>query len=131
MKIQERTCHGVVILDIEGRMTVEASRDVSVADLVREFLRNGRRHFLVNLERVSSLDTTGLRDIVEAYITTTRQDGALKLVHLPAKVREVLAITRLLSVLESFDTEEDAIATFTAVHDLSAFRAAEARRAGP
>jgi anti-anti-sigma factor len=115
MKIQERSCRDVVILDIEGRMTVEASRDVSVADLVRELLRNGRRHFLVNLEGVSSLDTTGLRDIVEAYITTTRQDGSLKLMHLPSKVREVLAITRLLSVLESFDTEADAVASFGTV----------------
>jgi anti-sigma B factor antagonist len=115
MKIEARASHGVVILDIEGRMTVEADRPVSVADLVRELLRQGRRHFLINLQGVSSLDTTGVRDIVEAYVTSTRQDGALKLLNLPARVREVLTVTRLLTVLESFDGEADAVASFGAM----------------
>jgi anti-sigma B factor antagonist len=115
MKIEARASHGVVILDIEGRMTVEADRLVSVADLVRELLRQGRRHFLINLQGVSSLDTTGVRDIVEAYVTSTRQDGALKLLNLPARVREVLTVTRLLTVLESFDGEADAVASFGAM----------------
>jgi anti-sigma B factor antagonist len=115
MKIEARASHGVVILDIEGRMTVEADRPVSIADLVRDLLRQGRRHFLVNLKGVSSLDTTGVRDIVEAYVTSTRQDGSLKLLNLPARVRDVLTVTRLLTVLESFDGEDEAVASFGAM----------------
>ena len=115
MKIEARASHGVVILDIECRMTVEADRLVSIADLVRDLLRQGRRHFLVNLEGVSSLDTTGVRDIVEAYVTSTRQDGSLKLLNLPARVRDVLTVTRLLTVLESFDGEAEAVASFGAM----------------
>jgi anti-sigma B factor antagonist len=115
MKIEARASHGVVILDIEGRMTVEADRSVSIADLVRDLLRQGRRHFLVNLGGVSSLDTTGVRDIVEAYVTSTRQDGSLKLMNLPARVRDVLTVTRLLTVLQSFDGEDEAIASFGAM----------------
>src|SRR5262245_11455640 len=115
MKIESRASQGVVILDIEGRMTVEADRPESVADMVRELMRQGRRHFLINLENVSSLDTTGVRDIVEAYVTSTRQDGSLKLLNLPARVRDVLTVTRLLTVLESFDAEAEALASFGAM----------------
>jgi len=58
------------------------------------------------------VDTIGLCNIVEAYITTQRQGGALKLLHLTAHVREMLMITRLLTVLEAYDSEPEAVASF-------------------
>ena len=115
MRIDVRGSRGVTILDIDGRMTVDASRDVSLADFVRDLARGGRRYVLVNLEHVSSIDSTGVRDLVEAYVTLTRQSGSLKLVHLPDRVRNVLTITRLLSILEAFDQEADAVASFGTV----------------
>ena len=112
MTIEQRSSHGVVILDVVGRMTVEISHEPSLAYTARDLLRQGRRHILINLEHVASIDSTGVRDIVEAYVTTTRQNGALKLLNLPGKVRSVLTVTRLLTVLETYDTEGDAVASF-------------------
>lgn len=112
MKISVRQSGRVTILDVEGRLTVEATREISLADCVREVLRQGGRHVLINLEHVASIDSTGVRDIVESYVTSTRQGAELKLLSLPAKVRSVLTITRLLSILEAYDAEPAAMASF-------------------
>jgi anti-sigma B factor antagonist len=112
MKISTRGSQGVAILDVDGRMTVDTASDASLAASARDLMREGRRHVLVNLDRVTSIDTTGVRDLVEAYVAVTRQHGSLKLIHLPERVRGVLMITRLLSILEVFGTEGDAIASF-------------------
>ena len=113
MKISARQSAGVTILDVDGRMTVEATRELCLADCVREILRQGGRQVLINLEHVSSIDSSGVRDIVEAYVTSTRQGAALKLMGLPVKVRNVLTITRLLTILEAYDAEPAALASFT------------------
>jgi len=112
MKISIRQSGHVSILDVEGRMTVEATRELCLADSVRDILRKGGRFVLLNLEHVASIDSTGVRDIVEAYVTSTRQGAELKLLSLPAKVRSVLTITRLLTILEAYDAEPAAIASF-------------------
>ena len=112
MKIQERAAGSVIILDVDGRLVAESRGEMRLPDVVRNSLQRGHRHFLLNLERVPSLDTTGLCDIVQAYVATTRQNGALKLLHLTPRVREVLTITRLLTVFDVYDTEENALASF-------------------
>ena len=112
MKIEERSSGGVVILDVEGRMTVDAGRELCVADIARGLIKQGRKQILINLERVSTVDSTGVRDIVEAYVTTTRQNGSLKLLHVPARVREVLTVTRIMTILEAYDAEVEAVASF-------------------
>ena len=112
MTIDERTSGGVSILVARGRITVEEQADVRVVDHVRRLLREGRKHVIVDMTAVPYVDTTGLRDIVEAYITSRRQDGAVKLIGVTARVRRVLEITRLLSVIDAYDSEADAIASF-------------------
>ena len=112
MTIEERASGGVIILKVRGRMTVDDQGDVLVVDRVRQLLRDGQKHVLVDLAAVPYVDTTGLRDIVEAYITSRRQGGSVKLLNLAPRVRQLLVITRLLTVIEAFDSEADAIASF-------------------
>ena len=112
MKIQERATGGVIILDMDGPLITESHGEVRLPDVVRNWLQQGHRHFVLNLERVPSVDTTGLCDIVQAYVATTRQNGTLKLLHLTPRVRQVLTITRLLTVFDVYDTEENAVASF-------------------
>ena len=115
MTIGQRTRGHVTILDIEGQMTIEfESLDRPVPATVRHLLGDGRKQFLLNLARVRHLDTRGLVEIMEAYLTTTRQGGTLKLEHLSPHVRELLRITRLSTVLEVFDSEAGALASFGA-----------------
>jgi anti-sigma B factor antagonist len=112
MTIDERLSGAVVVLDVDGRMTIETVTDKPLTVKARRLLQEGRKRILVNLRGVPYLDTTGLCDIVEAYLATRRQGGTLKLVHPTAHVRAVLTTTRLLTILEAYDSESAAVASF-------------------
>ena len=112
MTIEERVSGAVTILAVRGRMTAEVLPDMFLAERVRPLLHTGHKQILLSLEAVPYVDTIGLCNIVEAYITTKRQGGALKLLHLTAHVREMLTITRLLTVFEAYDSEAEAVASF-------------------
>ena len=112
MAIEERASGSVMVLDLDGRMTIEALSDMPLTAKVRRLLQEGRKQILLNLENVPCLDTTGICNIVEAYVMTRRQEGSLKLLHLTARVRKVLAVTRLLTILEVYESEADAVASF-------------------
>ena len=112
MTIEERASGGVTILDVRGRMTFEVLWDMLLAKRVRQLLKEGHKRILLNLEGVPYVDTTGVCNVVEAYVATRRQNGFLKLLHLTPHVREVLTVTRLLSVFEAYDAEADAVASF-------------------
>ncbi len=112
MTIEERTSGGVTILDVRGRVTIEEVGDMLLANRVRQLLQKGRTQIVLNLENVPYVDTTGLCNILEAYITTTRQEGSLKLLSPTAHVRQLLAVTRLLTVFDVYDSEADAIASW-------------------
>lgn len=112
MTIEQRTSGGVSILDVRGKMTIEALRDMAIADTARSLVQAGRKQILLNLGGVPYLDTMGLCNIVEAYITTQKHGGAVKLTGLQPHARHLLLITRLLTVFEVYESEEEAIASF-------------------
>ena len=112
MTIKERSSGTAIVLDVQGRMTIETVNDRPLVVKVRRLLQEGHRRILLGLSGVPYLDTTGLCSIVEAYVATRRQGGSLKLLHPNAHVRAVLATTRLLTILQVYDSESDAIASF-------------------
>ena len=112
MTIEERASGAVTILDVQGRMTIEDLKGMLLADRVRQLLQQGRDRIVLNLQGVPYTDTSGLCNIVEAYITSKRQGGSLKLLHLTAHVRELLVITRLLTIFDAYDSEAAAVASF-------------------
>lgn len=112
MTFDERSAGDVTIFDVRGRMTIEDTSDMALVNRVRSLVQEGRGHILLNLEGVPFVDTMGLCNIIQAYVTARRQGGSLKLVHLERHVREVLRITKLLTVFEAFDSEAEAIASF-------------------
>jgi anti-sigma B factor antagonist len=75
-------------------------------------LEAGTRDLLINLADVSTIDSSGIGELVSAYTTVTNRGGSLKLLNLPAKVRDILQITQLVTVFDIFDDEVDAIASF-------------------
>jgi len=113
MPVSQRVLQGVTILDIDGRMTINAP-DQLIRDTVRGLLDDGCRDLLLNLQRVPYIDSTGLANIIESYTTTLRRGGALKLLHVAPAVQQLLAVTMLLPVFELFDSEPDALASFAA-----------------
>jgi anti-anti-sigma factor len=109
MGIRERAYRSVTILDIEGRLTVETVPELRLPERVRCLLQSGCTQIILNLEKVPGLDSSGISALVQAYVATTRTKSSLKLLHLTPRVREVLRVTRLLTVFEVFDTEEEAL----------------------
>ena len=93
-------------------MTVDATDNDRLTDTVRGLLARGRTQIVLNLQRVSQIDSSGLCDIVTAYTATVRQDGSLKLLHLTPRVRDLLTITKIITILEVYDSEASALASF-------------------
>jgi anti-sigma B factor antagonist len=112
VKIEERAIGDVTILTIEGQMTVDASPGQRIGDAVRGALKRGRKQIVLDLAGVSHIDSTGLCDIVTAYTRTLRRDGSLKLLSPTPRVCDLLRITKLRTVLEAYDSEAEAVASF-------------------
>ncbi len=115
MTLSERTSGSVCILDVEGPLVVGRGGADLLADKVRSLLQQGRKQLIINLAGVPYMDSTGLGAMVHAYATSTRQGGAVKLLNSTKKLHDLLIITKLSTVFESFDSEEAAVASFREV----------------
>ncbi|MFB3068684.1 MAG: STAS domain-containing protein [Acidobacteriota bacterium] len=112
MTIDTRSVNGVTILDVHGKVTIgEGTREVR--EKIRELLENGNKDILMNLGDVSYVDSAGIGELVSSYTTVTNQGGQFKLLNLTKKIRELLAITKLLTVFDSFDDETTAVGSFS------------------
>ena len=108
MLLKSRRLDDVVILALSGRITI-GEGTVTVRDNLQKLLDGGDRKFLVNLADVDYIDSSGLGELVIAFTTVRNHDGQLKLLHLTKRVHDLLQITKLLTVFESFDSETEAI----------------------
>ena len=113
MQIEERTAGDVVILDITGRMTL-GEGDQILKDKINSLVLDGRKKIILNLEGVPYIDSSGLGEIVRTYTTVSRQGGSLKLLNLTKRITDLLSITKLLTVFETHDSEDDAVRSFSA-----------------
>lgn len=111
MKIDERSAGGVKILDISGQIKF-AQGDQMLKDKINSIVHQGHTKILVNLAGVDYVDSAGLGELVGTYTTVTRAGGKMKLLNLTKKMRDLLAITKLLTVFETFDSEQEAIKSF-------------------
>jgi anti-sigma B factor antagonist len=111
MQIEERIVGDVTILDLKGKMTL-GEGDELLKDKINSLIHQGQKNLLLNLEGVPYIDSAGLGEIVRTYTTVSRQGGSLKLVNLTKRITDLLSITKLLTVFETFDSEKDAVASF-------------------
>jgi len=114
MEIETRVSGGVAILDLKGRLVLDDGEKLFLQK-ADEAIQQGHRRVLVNFAGVSEMDSTGVGVVVWKYITLKRQGGALKLLHLSARCRRILTTAKLLSVLASFDSEAEAIESFSEI----------------
>ena len=111
MAVSERAIGAITILDVEGRLVLGSSAD-GLRDKVLSCLQQGQLQFIIDLAKVPYVDSSGLGELVQAYASVTKKGGALKLVHLTTKLRDLLVITKLATVFDCYDTEEAALASF-------------------
>jgi anti-sigma B factor antagonist len=112
MQIEERVVNKVTVLDLKGKMTL-GEGDELLKDKINSLLQQERKQIVLNLEGVPYIDSAGLGEIVRTYTTVSRQGGKLKLVNLTKRITDLLSITKLLTVFETFDSEQDAIRSFS------------------
>jgi len=113
MQIDERAVGDVVILDLKGRVTL-GEGDELLKDKVNSLLNQGKKKLVLNLADVPYVDSAGLGALVRTYTTVSRQGGGMKLLNLTKRITDLLSITKLLTVFETFDSESDAIRSFSA-----------------
>lgn len=113
MQIEERAVGDVTVLDLKGRVTL-GEGDELLKDKVNSLINQGRRKLVLNLAEVPYIDSAGLGEIVRTYTTVSRQGGSLKLLSLTKRITDLLSITKLLTVFETFESEEDAVRSFSA-----------------
>lgn len=111
MKIDVQQRDGVTVLSPQGKITIGVG-DVALRDAIQQALDSGALQIVVNLAGVSTIDSSGVGELVSAYTRVTNRGGRLKLATLPAKVQDVLTITQLIQVFEVYETEAEAVASF-------------------
>ncbi|HSE97592.1 MAG TPA: STAS domain-containing protein [Blastocatellia bacterium] len=113
MDIKERVVEGVSVLDLGGKIVL-GEGDLQIKERIRDLLADGQRRILLNLGDVSYIDSAGLGALISGYTTVRREGGQLKLVNLTKRIQDLLAITKLITVFDTYDTEKEAIASYTA-----------------
>ena len=111
MKIPARNRDGVTILQPAGKITIGIG-DVALREAVDEALDAGSKSLVVDFEKASKMDSSGMAELVAAYKRVRESGGEIKLLHLPSNIRDVLTITQIARVFEIFEDEDEAVASF-------------------
>ena len=108
MLLKPRRLDDVVLLDISGRITI-GEGTVIIRETIRRLLDAGDRKFILNHSDCDYIDSSGLGELVTTFTTVRNAGGQLKLLNLTNRVQDLLQITKLLTVFESFENEAEAV----------------------
>jgi anti-sigma B factor antagonist len=111
MNVKIRHVDGVTVLDLSGKITL-GDGSIALREAVRETLSAGSKKILINLADVNYIDSAGLGELVGSYTSVKNAGGELKLLKLSKKVKDLLVITKLLTVFDVSDDEKQAIASY-------------------
>jgi anti-anti-sigma factor len=111
MPINERKRNDVTILDIKGKITIGAAEE-ALRDAVHRVLNAGSQKVILNLRDVSTIDSSGVGELVSSYTHAANRGGKIKLANLPPKINDILTITQLITVFDVYDSEDEAVASF-------------------
>jgi anti-anti-sigma factor len=111
LQVQTRQSGDVTILDLQGRATIgKANDELSLA--LRRSIEGGTQKVLLNMSGLNQIDSSGISTMVRTFVSLTRSGGALKLVGVAGRVRDVLEVTRLLASIPHFSSEDEALKSF-------------------
>ena len=114
IKIEERIIGDVTVLDIVGKLTMDQAAG-HLKDKINSLISQQRTHIVLNLGNVPYIDSGGLGQLVASYGSVMRTGGALKLLNVNSRNHDLLSITRLVTLFESFDTEAEAVQSFQTI----------------
>jgi anti-sigma B factor antagonist len=113
MKTSVREVRGVSILDLKGKITI-GSGDVQLRETINRLVDEGKKNILINMQDVTTIDSSGIGELVGCYTSVTNKGGKLKLLHLPPKISDVLTVTQLITVFDVFESESEAVTSYAA-----------------
>src|SRR2546423_3816925 len=112
MKATTRTAgNNVTIIKLEGKITIGAG-DQQLREVITNAANEGSKNILLDLSGVTTIDSSGIGELVGSYTTVTNRGGKLKLLHLPAKLNDLLHVTQLITVFEVYENEQEAVKSF-------------------
>lgn len=111
LDVSERQAGDVTILDLSGSIRMGEGA-VSLRNRIRGLFEQGKKKILLNLSGVKNVDSSGIGELIASYTTLSRDGGQLKLLKLTEKIRDLLVITKLLTVFDSYDDEAEALNSF-------------------
>ncbi|MCE2514278.1 MAG: STAS domain-containing protein [Acidobacteria bacterium] len=112
MTIEERPTGDVMILDLKGKLTI-GDGDELLKDKINSLVQQGHTKLILNLADVPYIDSGGLGQVVRTFTTVKQHNGSLKLMNVTKRIEDLLAITKLLTVFDVFETEQDALQSFS------------------
>lgn len=112
MHLEECTVGDIAVVRVTGEITLKKSREAVLHDKVRSLIQNGRRKVIVDLAGVDYIDSAGLGELVQTQSTVKNHGGLLKLSSPTTRLRELLVLTRLTTVLGLYDDELQAVRSF-------------------
>lgn len=112
VKLTTRQVGDVTVIDAAGRITLGEGAS-AFRDIIRDLAAKGDKKLLLNLSEVSYIDSSGIGELVSGFTTVTNHGGSLKLVGLSKRVKDLLQITKLYTVFETFEDEAQAVRSFT------------------
>ena len=112
MQIEQRVVGEVAVIQVLGDITLGKGGDVILKDKIQSLLQQGYRKLLLDMGNVSYADSAGLGQLVQVYATTSHLGGSMKLLNLTKRLKDLLVLTKLLTVFETYDSEAEALASF-------------------
>lgn len=111
MKYEIKDVGDVTVIILSGKITI-GEGDEALRNIISEVLEQGKRKILFNLEKVKYMDSAGIGELIRCYTTVTNKGGKLKLLNLTTKIKDLLTITKLISIFEDFTDEDEAVKSF-------------------
>ena len=112
MQLEQRIVGNIAVVKVTGDITLNKGGDVLLKDKVQSLLQQGQKNLVIDLSAVSYVDSAGLGELVQAYATTKNKGGALKLFGVTKRLKDLLVVTKLLTVFDTYDSEAEALTSF-------------------
>lgn len=111
MKIEKRRNGDVTIFDLKGKILFGDGID-ELRQSVNASIKENEKHLILNFAEVPYLDSTGLGEVVRSYTTLKKEGGTVKITNLTNKVKDLMMVTKLITVFETFEDENEAVKSF-------------------
>lgn len=111
MRIESREINGIIILDLEGKLMGGPDAE-TFRNTIYKLIEKGHKKVIVNLHSIDWINSTGMGILISGYTTMRRNKGDLRLLHVSDKIRSILFVTKLNTIFQCFDSEDEAVASY-------------------